>query len=123
MAALVPGPLAPSGLSTVVLTSLVAVDSSAPVAWAQLCGTDSAPILVDDDRLAVVDARPAGWKLHPPAPKAANCGVTKNAPAEPAVEPNPTEPAPRGAVVPGRQNAPAKPNAAPKGAAPQGEQQ
>jgi hypothetical protein len=36
-----------------VLTSLVAACSSAPVALAQLCGTDSAPILVADDRLAV----------------------------------------------------------------------
>ena len=54
MAALVPAALAASGeLSKLVLTSLEAACSSAPVAPAQLCGTDNPPILVAEDRLAV----------------------------------------------------------------------
>jgi hypothetical protein len=56
MAALTPAALAPSGEPTqLALTSLVAACSSAPAALAQLCGTDSPPILVAEDRLAAAD--------------------------------------------------------------------
>src|ERR1700751_4595447 len=89
MAALTPAASAPSGEPTqLALTSLVAACSSAPAALAQLCGTDSPPILVDEDRLPAADDKPAPGKVQPPAPRAANCGVGIKAPPAPAVVPS-----------------------------------